>query len=553
MLKASGSGNTDEVVFTMRLDADMAATRRGMDSLRREYESFRRDMERPIMLGGAMGGVPRTGGASSGGGIHSAGSFAGSPRIQSVMRDAAELEKQGLTDMAGRYRTVAGSVADSMAARAGASAAERAGWIRRQNDYWQNDPSMRGMQGYVAGNWHGGRGDDDNAMGKLNNNARQAISSITELTRAFVLFGVSGEENIAKVVKTLATLEAASSGIRAVMGLGKLAGAGGLASGVVGGAALLGIGAFSLMNRSYQQSRDAINARVAEEQAARTAGFRAEYEAGLSADRIAGSLDQFHAGRSDRRMYAAGAMGRDGNLDGLRGRLGDVQSSLRLGEAGFGNLTSPERMIEARREELELIKQIASIEERKGQEALDYARYATSEYEKQLAIEQRRLQQAQGKAIDSQTAYGALSPEDRNRFNAAAEAHMSGETLSDRQVRVLGMVDPEAAREAMFRRGADYSQTAHGKAQAANIAKISGDIGFIQGEMGQPGGSKGAYGDIANAENALAGIRERANRRVDEITKLIFDLMDRVAEQIEQKQMQREAQKQLAFGGHQET
>lgn len=93
-------------------------------------------------------------------------------------------------------------------------------------------------------------------LGEMKRDANDALEGVVSLSRAFVLLGVSGEENMEKAVRALAKFEAGVQGVRGAMklsgalgggltrlapALGMKAGAGGAALGAAGLAAGVGV------------------------------------------------------------------------------------------------------------------------------------------------------------------------------------------------------------------------------------------------------------------------------------------------------------------------
>ena len=80
-------------------------------------------------------------------------------------------------------------------------------------------------------------------LGAMRESFGEALEGVTQLGRAFVLLGVSGEENLEKALRSLAKFEAAASGIRGAYKIGRFAGQALQYGGAAGGAGALGAAA----------------------------------------------------------------------------------------------------------------------------------------------------------------------------------------------------------------------------------------------------------------------------------------------------------------------
>jgi|TARA_R110000868_G_scaffold393472_1_gene664502 hypothetical protein len=555
MLQASNSGSSDEVVFTMKVSVDPNAKNQ-LDAFNRYVDGVRANVERPIRVSTIGGPI---GGGMSGAGVGSTPySAVGSsladmrniPRVNSNSwqqgLDAANQQSMSVRDR------VLGNVLNSANARADAVDARAEGWRRRQdasNNFWRNDPAMSGMGSYTGGNWHGGGGGDDK-LSAVNAKGRQAVEAVTSLARSFAYLGAASEASLEKAVRGIAKLEAGAAGVRGVMGLAQLAGVGAMAGGVVGVGVVAGLAGFSYLNGSQDRRRAQQDAEQdAIDQAAKRQA-QDDYNAFLRQDETLAGYGRTDDRRSERTTYGITSAGRRGDRAALveaRDRASfwaESYSSGPVGADGFDTdgTNAAAEALRYRKEELAATQELARLDEARARDNVESARYVVDQLEHQLRLEETRVRQAENKQESGAAAYGSMNGRQRSQFNAAYEAHQRGEVLTDSQLAALSRGDPEAAQEARVRRGeaADYGNTSAGQANAANVAATRGDREDVQGMLGQPGGSTGAYADAQTAASDLEAIRGKAQERVDGIVSLIFDAMDRLEERIEARQRTRD-------------
>lgn len=566
MLQAANQGSSDEVVFTMKVAVDPAA-RQSLDAYKREVEAFRREAERPIRIttigggggystGGPGAGVGSTPVSFTGGpnlpmGLSAAG-FQGlrkntpiAPEWQAAV-DAMNYERMSVSDR------VMSNVLKSAYARRDAVDARAEGWRRRQdndNNYWRNDPQMRGQQSYQAGNWHGG-GDSDEKLDKVSSKARQGVEAVTNLARSFAYLGAASEESLEKAVRGIAKLEAGAAGVRGVMGLAQLAGMGGMAGGAVGVGVVAGLAGFSYLNGSEDRRRAALDAEQdAIDQAAKRQA-QDDYNAFLRQDETLAEYSRTDDRRSERTTYGITSAGRRGDRAALveaRDRASfwaDSYSNGPIGVNGFDTdgTNAAAEAVRYRKEELAATQELARLDEARARDNVESARYVVDQLEHQLRLEETRVRQAENRQESGAAAYGMMSNRERSRFNAAYEKHSRGEVLSAREIRELSSADPAAARDAAIRAGnaANFGDTRAGQNAAANVENARGDRDEVRGMLGQPGGTTGAYADAQTAASDLEKIRGQAQERVDGIVNLIFEAMDRMEERIEARQRKRD-------------
>ena len=198
-----GGGANREIVFSLKVrDGGMS---RELDAIGKKFDELARKAAN-IQVGMAGGGVPSVSGGTVSGGVALSGRAVGraaAPRAPNYER------------------------------------AER-DWQRSQKQQWT--AYERAERGYLA--------DKARQTREFKAGLNDAIEGVTSLARAFVLLGVSSEENMVKAVRALAKFEAAAQGVRGVMKvtgpLGSLLTRGGGAMGLKAGGSAGAVGAAGL-------------------------------------------------------------------------------------------------------------------------------------------------------------------------------------------------------------------------------------------------------------------------------------------------------------------
>jgi hypothetical protein len=541
MLRASGAGGDNEVTFRLNVETNPAAARAFQD-LERQAVRTQSVVERSMQAGGGAAGGSILGGIRQRVGNNPAAMM-------------AELENMRYQSQSVHERVTQNIIASGNA-RSGAIAARGVAYQRRANDYWQNDPSMQGRQSYQPGNWHGGDERETNSS-KLGQDARTAISGVTDLARSFVYLGVASEENLAKAVRALAKMEAAAAGVRGAMSIGRgiqgmasamsagggLAMSGGLAGGAIGVAAVAGLAGIGYLNSRRQSQIDA----EAEQREATQQRFRDEARDRLSsmdaADAFATNQSASDARGFRREGYEVQSMGRRGDRAELDYRFRQSQQAVSTTQSIYGNddQSANGRVEQELRQQLQIAQEIGRIDADSAREKLIGAQQVTRELESQVRIEEQKLRIAESDQKSGAAAYGSMTASQRARFNSAYEAHQRGETLGQRQIDDLQRGDADAAYEASARLGnaRGYGDTRHGQDAAVNVGNARASA------TGARASADAAAEAEKTAAQELQAVQTAANAKVDGIMQILFDTLDRIETQARDREAERGKQQAL--------
>lgn len=303
---------------------------------------------------------------------------------------------------------------------------------------------------------------------------RQTAVGVGSVARAFVLLGVSGEENLTRALQVLAKFEAGMQGISGITnilagagkvfsasrsgGLGAGIGALGLPSTVLAGAGALGLGAgagfgigrLAIGGDSFGRMTDAFG----------ITNYSGE-RAAASRQRLAGIADRQSAARNrldqrygdintlagfdldDARSRGIGFASEQAraNVAAARARSASLEARINTGTAGSAETISRERQL-AQEGQVNALRAAIGIE----RERLSIVQQAVAaERDKTRAVmEGIRAGTANIGLADTQTLRTA---------EAGARARREGRQLTPEQASALGLVSPEVSQEEAFKIG----------------------------------------------------------------------------------------------------
>lgn len=224
----SSGGANREVVFKLRIDGTEAT--RGADAFGRKIDEIARKAGN-IRLGGDVAGPSI--GPTVAGVAPRVRQAARSPRDDGARQNRLRAQQLAAMDRETEFYRKRNEQAQRQADRERNAQARRDFLaIDRENKTFESrrtstkttggGPTLLtgGVQGITRGQWG------------------EALEGVTSLARAFVLLGVSSEENMAKAVRALAKFEAAAQGIRGILKVSEP-----LGSLLIKGGGMLGLGA----------------------------------------------------------------------------------------------------------------------------------------------------------------------------------------------------------------------------------------------------------------------------------------------------------------------
>lgn len=525
----AGNANTDEVVFTLRVASD-PANKAAMDAMKREMEAMRRDFEKPINVpispGRGGGGYVPGGSASTGGGI-------GGPAFSGAGGSAYAAGSA--------WRQTAGGGGGARIPSSPSDDDSRYGVSRGRNGApVYKSPYDYGPTGYLLNlpdeeynrRFSLARQNFANARNDyFNQGFGRFAGGIGQTASAVGMAGVAFGADLGDSVRTLAAVDAGVTGIRgiraAASGVGQMVAAGGvgglLGRGLAGagfygaaaaGGAALGYGLHYL--RSSDQQRGFLNQDITD-----TLGITSVSQNALAASEQFTSRIDYIADRERRARGAgyklSGGLGQyqfstdiqdamnAGNIDGARQLMKDRLASLGTPITEGGDLSARNtQRLEDRKNALEaeakLEEQIAQKRRQGLEEKLSYEKYATSELERQLSLEQQKASAARSSAELSQEAWADMTPGQRARADKGVADVLATGTTDKANWRYLDMVAPELGAQARRNAAAksfagtatekyytDKINTADAKADnlGAMVAAGNTAIAKLNNELGQ--------------------------------------------------------------------
>lgn len=500
----AGNANTDEVVFTLRVASD-PANKAAMDAMKREMEAMRRDFEKPINVpintnrgggGYVPGGSPSAGGGSGGPAFSGAGGSAyaaGSAWRQTAGGGSAMPASPSSDDS--RYGVSRG--------RNGAPV-YKSPYDYGPTGYLLNLPDEEYNRRFSLArqNFANARSD------YVGQQFRGFAGGIGQTASAVGMAGVAFGADLGDSVRTLAAVDAGVTGIRGITqaassvnrmvaagGIGGVLGRGLASTGQFGIAAGIGAGlgyGYHYLTSNDQQ-RGFLNQDITD-----TLGITSVSQNALAAsEQFAGGIG--YAGNRDRtlresRYKLEGGLGQyqfstdiqdamnAGNIDGARQLMKDRLASLSTPITEGGDLSNRNSLrLEERKEALEaeakLEEQIAQKRRQGLEEKLSYEKYATSELERQLSLEQQKASAARSSAERSQEAWADMKPEERARADKGVADVLATGTTDKANWRYLDMVAPELGAQARRNAAAQsYAGTNLEKYRTGNINQFDANV-----------------------------------------------------------------------------